>query len=115
MAQLVNNLPAMQETRVWYLGQEDPLEKEMATHSSIAGEFHGQRSLAGYGPWDRKESDTTERLTLSHFSKVTSSNILSDIAAVSTVIKEGSLDGRSRPAALEMLNSFISRRDELSS
>ena len=36
MAQLVNNLPAMQETQVRYLGQEDPLEKEMATHSSVA-------------------------------------------------------------------------------
>ena len=35
MAQLVKNLPAMQETRVRFLGQEDPLEKEMATHSSI--------------------------------------------------------------------------------
>ena len=35
VAQLVKNLPAMQETRVWYLSQEDPLEKEMATHSSI--------------------------------------------------------------------------------
>ena len=35
MAQLVNNLPAMQETPVRSLGQEDPLEKEMATHSSI--------------------------------------------------------------------------------
>ena len=35
VAQLVKNLPAMQETRVRSLGQEDPLEKEMATHSSI--------------------------------------------------------------------------------
>ena len=35
VAQLVKNLPAMQETWVWYLSQEDPLEKEMATHSSI--------------------------------------------------------------------------------
>ena len=35
VAQLVKNLPAMQETRVQFLGQEDPLEKEMATHSSI--------------------------------------------------------------------------------
>ena len=34
-AQLVKNLPAMQETRVLFLGQEDPLVKEMATHSSI--------------------------------------------------------------------------------
>ena len=32
---MVKRLPAMQETRVWSLGQEDPLEKEMATHSSI--------------------------------------------------------------------------------
>ena len=35
MAQLVNHLPAMQETWVQFLGQEDPLEKEVATHSSI--------------------------------------------------------------------------------
>ena len=34
MAQLVKNLPAMQETQVQSQGQEDPLEKEMATHSS---------------------------------------------------------------------------------
>ena len=34
VAQTVKCLPAMQETRVWSLGQEDPLEKEMATHSS---------------------------------------------------------------------------------
>ena len=35
VAQSVKNLPAMQETQVQFLGQEDPLEKEMATHSSI--------------------------------------------------------------------------------
>ena len=35
MAQLAKNLPAMQETRVRSLGQEDPLEKRMAIHSSI--------------------------------------------------------------------------------
>ena len=34
IAQSVNNLPAMQETQVRFLGQADPLEKEMATHSS---------------------------------------------------------------------------------
>ena len=34
MVQLVKNVPAMQETRVQSLGQEDPLEKEMATHAS---------------------------------------------------------------------------------
>ena len=58
---MVKNLPAMQEAQVPSLGWDDPLEKRMATHSSIlAGEFHGQRSLAGYSPWSRKESDTTQ-------------------------------------------------------
>ena len=48
------------------LGLEDPLEKEMAPHSSIlTGEFHRQRSLAGYSPRGHKELDMTERLTLS--------------------------------------------------
>ena len=35
VAQMVKNLPAMQETQVQYLGREDPLEKRMATHSNI--------------------------------------------------------------------------------
>ena len=47
--QKVKNLPAMQEIRVPSLTQKEPPEKEMATHSSIvAGESHGQRSLASY-------------------------------------------------------------------
>ena len=42
----------MLETWIQSLGQEDPLEKEMAVYSNIlAGEFHGQRSLASYSPW----------------------------------------------------------------
>ena len=98
VAQMVMNLPAIQETLVWSQGQEDPLLKGMANHSSILGlpwwlrirpqcrrpelnpwvgkicwrrewlptlvslpgEFHGQRSLIGYSPWDHKELDTTE-------------------------------------------------------
>ena len=60
-AQTVKNLPAMQETQVQSLGQEDPLEKGMATTPEfLPGEFHGQRSLAGYSPWSHKELDTTE-------------------------------------------------------
>ena len=56
IAQLVKNLPAMQETWVWFLGWEDPLEKGMATYSNfLLVEFHGQRSLAGYSPWGLKE------------------------------------------------------------
>ena len=41
------------------LGPEDPLEKEIATHSSIlAWEITGQRGLAGYSPWGPKQLDT---------------------------------------------------------
>ena len=55
IAQSVKNLPAMQETWVRFLGREDPLEEEMATHSNIlTGESHGQRSLAGYSHWNCK-------------------------------------------------------------
>ena len=57
---MVKHLPVIQETWLQSLGQEDPLERGMATHSSIlAGEFHGQRSLAGYSPWGHKELDLT--------------------------------------------------------
>ena len=54
----------MQEIEVRSLGQEDPLEKEMANHSSIpAWKSHGQWSLVGYSPQGCKESDTTEQLS----------------------------------------------------
>jgi len=46
------------------LGQEDPLEEEIATHSSIlAWETHAQRSLAGCGLWGHKESDMTKHIS----------------------------------------------------
>ena len=51
----------MQETWVQSPGQEDPLGKGMAVF--LPGEFHGQRSLAGYSPCGHKESDMTEQLT----------------------------------------------------
>ena len=63
MAQMVKNLPAIQETRVQSLGREDPLEKEMATYSStLAWKIPWTENLVGYSPWGWKESDTTERL-----------------------------------------------------
>ena len=57
----------MQETQVQSLGREDPLEEIMAkpTPVFLPGELHGQRSLAGYSPWGRKELDANKRLTLS--------------------------------------------------
>ena len=63
VAQLVKNFPTMQE--IWFqsLDWKDPLEKVTATHSSIlAGE-----SQWLYSPWSHKESDITERLSLSFF------------------------------------------------
>ena len=70
VAQMVKNPLAMQEMQVWSLGQKDPLEEGMATHSStVAWESHGQRSLVGYHPWGRKGSDRTERLTHTHTHK----------------------------------------------
>ena len=55
VAQMVKNLPAMQESWVRFLGWEDPLEKGMANHSSILdGGSRGQRNLVGYSLWDCK-------------------------------------------------------------
>ena len=58
------SLPAMWEIRVQSLGQEDPLEKEMATHSNIlAWRIPWTEEPSGYRPWSHKELDTTERLS----------------------------------------------------
>ena len=64
-AQTVKNPPAMQETQVWSLGQEDPLEKGMATHSSILAWKIPWTEEPGrlYSPWGQKELDTAERVS----------------------------------------------------
>ena len=51
---MVKNPPAVQETQVQSLGQEDPLEEEMATHASILA---WRVPWTGYRPWGRRESD----------------------------------------------------------
>ena len=57
----------MQEIRVRSLGGEDPLEEEMATHSSIlAWEIPQTEEPGGLRLWDPEESDMTERLTHTH-------------------------------------------------
>ena len=64
----VKNPPAVQESPVQSLGQEDPQGTGMATHSVfLPGEFPGQRSLRSHSPWGLKASDTTERLSLLRF------------------------------------------------
>ena len=61
MAQTVKNLPAMWETQVLSLGRGDPLEKGMATHSSIlAWRISWTEEPGGYSPWGLKELDMTE-------------------------------------------------------
>ena len=60
VAQMVKNLPAMRETQFQSPGREDPLGKEMATHSTTLG----QSGMVGYSPWGLKESDTAGRLTV---------------------------------------------------
>ena len=63
VAQRLKPLPAMWETQVQSLGREDPLEKEMATHSSIlAWRIPWMEEPGSYSPWCRKESDMTEWL-----------------------------------------------------
>ena len=63
---LVKNLSATQETQVRSLGQKDPLEKEMATHSNIrAWRTPWTESLAGYSLCGHKESDMTKRQSMS--------------------------------------------------
>ena len=67
VAQTVKHLPTTRETQVWSLGQEDPLEKELATTPVLLpGKSHGWRSVVGYSPWGHKELDTTERLHSLH-------------------------------------------------
>ena len=68
VVQRLKRLPAMWENWVRSLGQEDPLEKEMATHSSIlAWRIPWMEELGGLQSTGRKESDTTECLTHRHY------------------------------------------------
>ena len=59
--QMVKNLPAIQETQVHSLGQEDPLEEKwLPTVVLLPEEFYGQKSPVCYSPWGRKKSDMTK-------------------------------------------------------
>ena len=64
VAQLVKNLPAMQETWVRSLGLEDTLEKGIATHSSIVAWriLWTEKPDGLHSPWGHRESDMTEQL-----------------------------------------------------
>ena len=73
MAQMIKNLPAVQETKVegrfftiWAIWvRKIPWRRKwQPAPVFLPGEFYGQRSLLGYSPWDCKESDTSELITL---------------------------------------------------
>ena len=65
MAQTVKNLPIMQESGFApWLGKVPWRREWQPTPVFLPGEFHGQRSQAGYSPWGHKKSDMTEQLTV---------------------------------------------------
>ena len=75
------------ETQVQSLHQEDPLEVAwQPTPVFLPGEFHGQRSLAGYSPWSCKESDTVEQLSFSGLTPFPGTGLRPDIAKTIGVI-----------------------------
>ena len=69
LAQWAENPPAVRETQemqVRSLGREDPLEEDMGAPAFLPGESHGLRSLVGYSPKGRRESDMTEQAGRAH-------------------------------------------------
>ena len=70
LGEIVKNLPAVQETRVWSLGWDDHLEKGRATRSIIiAWRIPRAECMAGYSPWDHKKPVRTECLTFTSRSR----------------------------------------------
>ena len=85
MVQWVKTLPAMQETQetqVWPLGWEDPLERKwQPTPVFLPGKSYGQSSLAGYKSTGHKESDTTERVFKYSIKNTNSARMFSEFPA----------------------------------
>ena len=82
VAQWVNNLPAMQEMQadtgsILGLGRSSGGGHGNLLQYFLPGKFHEQRSLVGYSPWGRKESDTTERLSTTHPKNTTTARHIS--------------------------------------
>ena len=106
VAQMVNNLPAMQETWVRSLGQEDPLEKGMATHFSI---------LAWRNPWT-EEPDGLQSMGLQRVGHAWTTNTFSTKVEFSSVQSLGRVQlfatplTAARQASLSITNSRSSLR-----
>ena len=79
VAQVVKNLPAIWETHVQFLVGKIPWRREwLPIPVFLPEEFHGQRRLAGYSPWGRKELDTTERLTRNEYERDSQSGMTTE-------------------------------------
>ena len=99
---MVKNLPAVQETWVQSMGWEDPLEKWMATHSSIlAWRISWTEGLVSYCPWGHKELDRTEWLLPS----LLFIGIISTASGLRTYTMGGSLKGWGTKYGLQALHS----------
>ena len=92
VAQMVKNLPAVWETWVRSLVGKIPWRRAwQPTPVFLPGESHGLRTLAGYGPWGRRESDTTERLSTSASFKLWPSSRLTADCDVDVVMSRNSI------------------------
>ena len=101
---MVKHPPAMWETQVQSLGQEDLLEKEMATHASIlAWRILWTEKPVGYSPWACKELGTTERLTPTHN---THPSIQPASPGQSTSL--ACVTVRTIPIAVKLIHTFVS-------
>ena len=89
---MVKNLPAVWDTWIQSLGWEDLLEESMATHFNILAWQIPTRSLTGYSPWGRNESDTTERLStqavINDEGKMRSETGMASLVALSNILLE---------------------------
>ena len=82
VAQMVKRLSTVRETWVRKIRWR---RKWQSTPVLLPGKFHGQRSLLGYSPWGRRESDTTKRLhSITFFHLVNLSRFIHTIACIST-------------------------------
>ena len=107
----------MQETQkrqVRSLGREDPWRRKwQPTPVFLPGEFHGQRSLSGYSPWGRKESDKTERLSTENMMRKHEERFSSDFMANGRGLgrmwreKEGKVRGQRRPFPAPRQHYFV--------